>query len=194
MKVKVLCQLGNSFYPSLEIFWDFHQLWSSVTDFSFKDCFLKKLLCGSRRSKICDFCFNRPSPTTIWRRYCFGPTQPPYISKNDQKFFFVSTFWVSGENVTVQVYPENFNAGNFAQFVFDILYMLALCHFILGLQNSLWRSRSPSPVSGGLFENGLKFWRYFHFGGNWDWIVFWKKYANNLPLLLQMQCKSYFNT
>ena len=92
MKVKVLCQLGNSFYPSVEFFWDFHQLWSSVTDFSFKYCFLKKLLCGSRRSKICDFCFNRPSPTTIWRRYCFGPTQPPYISKNDQKFFLSILF------------------------------------------------------------------------------------------------------
>ena len=96
VKVKVLCQLGISFSLQLQTFWDFHQLWSSVTGFSFKDFFLKKSLCGSRRFKICDFCFDWPSPTTISCRYCFGPTRPPYMSKNGQNKFF-STLWVSVE-------------------------------------------------------------------------------------------------
>ena len=62
--------------------------------FRYGDFFLKKWLWGPRRANIRNFCYNYPWPTIFWGPYFFGPTWPPYMSKNAKMCHFEHLFGV----------------------------------------------------------------------------------------------------
>ena len=98
----------------------------------------------------------------------FPPHLTPPICLKMAKCVFCQHFlgvqWTKSPQSTG--YPENFNTEKCCPISLMIFYnKLALCHYILGLQNSPWWSQSPSPspspVSYVLLESMLIFlWKF----------------------------------
>ena len=139
-------------------------LCASVIGFSSKDFFSEKIILGPREVQISWFLVLWSLTHYILRLVFFRDQPTPPICLKMPKCANFSTFWESGEknHLKVGVHRENFLIGNLAQNVFMVFY---ICweHNISFLAKFPMRkfSPSPSPESGGLLPNWLKFRKLF---------------------------------
>ena len=140
------------------------EICASVIGFSSKDFFSEKIILGPREVQISWFLVLWSLTHYILRLVFFRDQPTPPICLKMPKCAKFSTFWESHEknHLQVGVHRENFLIGNLAQNVFMVFYICWEHNISFSVKFPMRKfspspSTSPSPKSGGLLPNWLKF-------------------------------------